>query len=174
MSLSPVGIRCATANDAQALLAIYRPYVESTAISFELRCPTVEDFEQRIDTALSHWTWLVAHNGDAILGYAYASAHRARPAYRWSVETSAYVERGHHRKGIARTLYTELLHVLSKRGYGNAYAGITLPNAASENFHRSMGFRSIGVFPRVGRKFERWHDVAWMHYAIRDDVQELV
>ena len=149
-----------------------RPFVEGTAVSFELAVPSVAEFAERIATAVRGWAWLVAEvNGEAV-GYAYASAHRTREAYRYSVETSAYVHEDSRRQGIARALYAQLLDDLVEQGFGSAYAGITLPNAASVGFHESLGFTSIGVFPRVGRKFGRWHDVLWLYRPLNDSVQD--
>ena len=163
-------IRTATVADAAVLREIYRPYVESTAISFEIQMPTVEAYSQRIAGALNKWSWLVAEVGEKPIGYAYGSAHRPREAYRYSVETSAYIEQHFQRRGIARALYTRLFIELDRHGLKNAYAGITLPNDASVGFHESLGFKTIGVFPDVGRKFESWHDVAWMHRPVAVDV----
>lgn len=156
-------IRTAVAADAAVLREIYRPYVERTAVSFELEVPSIEEFQRRIAVAVEGWSWLVAKVDGRQVGYAYASAHRAREAYRTSVETSAYVHEDYQRQGIGRALYTQLLKELSERGFGSAYAAITLPNEASVGFHESLGFESIGVFPRVGRKFGVWHDVAWFY-----------
>lgn len=156
-------IRTANEADAGNLLDIYRPYVQNSAVSFEIQVPATDEFEQRISSANDRWLWLVATNGNKIIGYAYGSAHRPREAYKYSVETSAYVHDAYHRQGVARLLYSELLLGLADRGYRNAYAGVTLPNKASMMFHKSIGFDSIGVFPKVGYKFERWHDVAWLH-----------
>jgi L-amino acid N-acyltransferase YncA len=161
-------MRTATDADAPALLAIYRSYVEDTATSFETTVPSVEEFAARITKAVDHWAWLVAEAEGECVGYAYASSHRERAAYRWSVETSAYVLQSHHRQGIGRALYTRLLEELRNRGFCNAYAGITLPNAASIAVHRSVGFEPIGVFRAVGRKFGAWHDVAWYQCGLRD------
>jgi phosphinothricin acetyltransferase len=156
-------IRAAIAADAAALLEIYRPYVETTAVSFELEVPSIEEFQRRIAVAVEGWSWLVAEVDGRQVGYAYASAHRAREAYRTSVETSAYVHEDYRRQGIGCALYTQLLNELTQRGFGSAYAAITLPNDASVGFHKSLGFEPIGVFPRVGRKFGAWHDVAWFY-----------
>jgi phosphinothricin acetyltransferase len=158
-----VEVRIAGVNDAGPLLEMYRPYVERTAVSFELDVPTVNEFAARIQSANEKWLWLVAEIDNVPVGYAYGSAHRPREAYRHSVETSAYVHDGYHRQGIASTLYSELLSKLAARGYRNAYAGVSLPNDASLAFHRGMGFEYIGVFPQVGNKFDQWHDVAWLH-----------
>ena len=165
-------IRRAIPADAAVLREIYRPYVETTAISFEVEVPSVEEFQWRISVAVEGWSWLVAEVDGRQIGYAYASAHRAREAYHTSVETSAYVRKDYQRQGIGRALYTQLLNELGERGYGSAFAGITLPNDASVGFHKSLGFELIGVFPRVGRKFGAWHDVAWFYRAIQDSVRD--
>ena len=169
---SAVRIRTATTSDAAALREIYRPYVESTAISFELEVPSIEEFQRRISVAVEGWSWLVAEVDGRLAGYAYGSAHRARAAYRSSVETTAYVHEDYQRQGIGRALYTQLLDELCKRGFASAFAGTTLPNDASVGFHESLGFQSIGVFPRVGRKFGAWHDVAWFYRPLQDAGQE--
>ncbi len=161
-------IRSAVEADAAALLAIYRPFVESTAVSFETVVPTVEEFATRIAKALTGWQWLVAEQGGQCIGYAYGSSHRQRHAYRWSVEVSAYVHPNHHRRGVGRALYLRLLEELAQKGFCNAYAGITLPNEGSVALHRAVGFEFVGVFKAVGRKFGTWHDVAWFQRVLRD------
>jgi L-amino acid N-acyltransferase YncA len=161
-------IRQATEADAPALLAIYRPFVDDTAVSFEMVAPTVEEFAARIEKSLAGWQWLVAEREDQIVGYAYGSSHRARPAYRWSVEVSAYVHPSQHRQGVGRALYLRLFEELAEMGFCNAYAGTTLPNDGSVALHRSVGFEPIGVFKAVGRKFGKWHDVAWFQRILRD------
>jgi len=163
-----VSIRAATAADAAALLDIYRPFVEATAVSFETEVPTVDAFAARIDKALARWQWLVAEADGRVLGYAYGSTHRERAAYRWSVEVSAYVAEHGRRRGVGRMLYLRLFDALAQQGYCNAYAGVALPNPASIALHRSVGFAPIGTFEAVGRKFGRWHDVAWFQRRLRD------
>ena len=104
-------IRMATPEDAAALLSIYAPLVRETAITFELEPPTVDTFRHRIRDTLARHPWLVCeHHGD-LIGYAYAASHRARAAYRWSVETSTYVHAGYRRRGVARALYEKRLRV---------------------------------------------------------------
>jgi L-amino acid N-acyltransferase YncA len=161
-------IRTATAADAAGLLAIYAPFVERTAVSFETVVPTVEEFAERIDKANSRWTWLVAERERTLLGYAYGSTHRERAAYRWSVETSAYVDPRFQRQGVGQGLYLALFDALAAKGYCNAFAGATLPNDPSIALHRSLGFEPIGVFRSIGRKFGVWHDVAWMQRRLRE------
>lgn len=168
MSVAGVTIRAAVEGDAEALRAIYAPYVEGTAVSFETVVPTVDEFAARIRKSVSQWAWLVAEVEGRPAGYAYGSSHRERAAYRWSVETSAYVDRSVQRRGIGRALYLALFDALVARGYCTAFAGMTLPNDASAALHRSVGFEPIGVFRRIGWKFDRWHDVAWMQRTLRD------
>jgi phosphinothricin acetyltransferase len=164
-----VSVRTSTAHDAEALLAIYRPYVLTTAISFELEPPSLDDFRARIERSIADWACLVAERGGRPLGYAYGSTHRPRAAYQWSVETTVYVAEGSHGQGLGRRLYEALLPTLAERGYCNAYAGITLPNHKSVGLHQGLGFEAIGVFRSVGRKFGAWHDVSWWHRRLRSE-----
>jgi L-amino acid N-acyltransferase YncA len=158
-----------TEGDAPQMLALYRPFVENSIISFEERVPAVEEYRSRVRGYLSSWYGVVAETDGSIIGFAYGSLHRERAAYRWSVETTVYVDGNVQRRGIGRGLYGALLPELARLGYCNAYAGVSLPNDASVGFHRAVGFESIGTFPRVGYKFGQWHDVAWFHLALRDE-----
>jgi L-amino acid N-acyltransferase YncA len=169
MPALPVTIRPAREADAAAMLAIYRPYVEGSIISFETEVPSLEDFSARLRKYLDGWAGVVAEADDGqLLGYAYGSPHRERAAYRWSVETSVYVAQGVQRGGIGRQLYVDLMPRLAAAGYCNAFAGVALPNAPSVGLHQAVGFRPIGTFPRVGYKFGEWRDVAWFHLPLRE------
>lgn len=161
-------IRLATARDAEAVGAIYAPVVADSATSFELEPPTVDEMRMRIASTLERFPWIVCDRAGAVLGYAYASPHRGRAAYLWSVEVSVYVARGARRSGVGRGLYTSLFALLRMQGFHNAYAGVTLPNAASVALHESLGFRAVGVYRRVGHKMGAWHDVGWWALAIGD------
>jgi L-amino acid N-acyltransferase YncA len=165
----PIRIRSALEADAASLLDIYRPLVESTAVSFELTPPSVDEFALRIRKAVANYSWLLAERDGACIGYAYGSVLRERPAYRWSVEVSAYVDPAHHRQGIGAALYSILLDDLMEKGFCQAFACIALPNPGSLGFHHRFGFRPTGVFKSVGRKFGRWHDVAWLQRTLRDE-----
>lgn len=160
-------IRFATPDDAPAILAIYAPYITDTTITFEYDIPTVAEFAQRIETIQQQYPYLVAELDRQLLGYAYASKHRDRPAYQWSVETSVYVHPDGHRRGIARQLYTLLFDFLRRQGYYNAFAGITMPNPKSEAFHRTMGFSYIGTYDNIGYKMGAWHPVAWFQMTLK-------
>jgi L-amino acid N-acyltransferase YncA len=168
MLTRPPTIRQATEADAAALQKIYAPFVESTPVSFETVVPSVEEFAGRIRKALSHWQYLVAEQDGEIAGYAYGSTHRERAAYRYSVEVSAYVDPRFHRRGIGTRLYRQLFDDLIAKGYCSAFAGITVPNEASVGLHRRVGFEPIGIFRRIGWKFDRWHDVLWMQRTLRE------
>jgi phosphinothricin acetyltransferase len=163
----PALIRFADESDAAAIAGIYRPVVESTAISFETVPPDRNEMARRIvDTTREH-PWLVCEIGGRVAGYAYATKHRVRSAYRWSVDTSVYVDASLRQSGVGRGLYGSLFGILSAQGYFNAYAGIALPNAASVGLHEAVGFRKIGVYQRVGYKFGEWRDVGWWQLELR-------
>lgn len=157
----PTHVRPATAADAAAIAAIYAPAVTDNAASFEEAPPDAREIAARIAKVSARHAWLVAERAGEVLGYAYGGPHRERAAYRWSVEVSAYIRADAHRQGLARRLYTELFARLAALGYVNAYAGITLPNAASVGLHEALGFTKIGVYHGIGFKFGRWHDVGW-------------
>lgn len=161
-------VRAASREDAAACVAIYRPYVADTAITFEIEVPSQAEMATRIAAARATHEWLVLEQDDQIIGYAYAHAFNARAAYQWSVETSIYVAAGHHRAGGGYELYGQLLHRLTEHGYRQAFAGITQPNEASNRFHGSFGFQRAGLYRRVGWKHGRWHDVAWMQLDLLD------
>ena len=161
-------IRLASEDDGAAIAAIYRPYVESTPVSFETDPPGEHEMRRRIHETLPDHPWLVCESAGAIVGYAYATTHRARAAYQWSVDTAVYIDGAHHRSGIGRGLYASLFAILAAQGFVNAYAGITLPNAGSVGLHESVGFKPVGVYRQVGYKLGAWHDVGWWQLALRE------
>lgn len=154
-------IRAARVEDAAAIAAIYAPYVLETTISFEEVPPGVEEMAGRIASITEHYPYCVAEVEGAVIGYAYASQHRTRAAYRTSVDVAVYTVRGGQRRGVGRALYSALLPAAAERGYHAAFAGIALPNEASIGLHRAMGFNPVGIYREVGRKFGQWHDVSW-------------
>lgn len=165
-----IEIRLANLADAPGIAAIYRPYVEGTVISFELSPPSEAEMASRIVRVLERLPWLVCEQEGTILGYAYAGPHRERDAYQWSVDTSVYVQEDQRRRGLGHALYTELFARLKDQGYYTAYAGITLPNAASVALHERFGFEPVGVYRKVGFKLGRWHDVGWWQRRLRSYV----
>lgn len=148
--------------DAPACAAIYAPYVTDTTITFEEVPPTAADFTARIEAAQVTHVWLVGEVDGMVVGYAYAGTYRPRAAYRWSCETSVYLDRDRRGSGLGRPLYQALLDRLSEMGFRTAVAGATLPNDASERLHADLGFEPIGIFRRVGFKFDQWCDVTWV------------
>lgn len=163
-------IRVATAADADAIARIYAPIVESTIISFEEAAPSADEMARRIETTLARFPWLVAEEDGIVLGYAYASAHRERAAYRWSCDSTVYVAECARGKGVGRALYARLFEMLRERGYYNVFAGVGLPNGASVGLHRAMGFELVGVYKSVGFKLNRWVDTAWFQLQLREPV----
>jgi L-amino acid N-acyltransferase YncA len=162
-----VHIRLATAFDGEAVAAIYRPVVVETAISFETAPPDRDEMARRIDETLTSYPWLVCEIDGVAAGYAYATRHRVRGAYQWSVDTSVYIADVHRRRGVGRGLYTSLFAILAAQGYFNAFAGIALPNPGSVGLHEAMGFEPIGVYHRVGYKLGQWHDVGWWQLILK-------
>ena len=160
-------IRAANAGDGAAVAAIYGPYCDSTVISFEETAPTADEMARRIASIGATRPWIVLEDEGDIIGYAYASPHNERPAYRWSVSTAIYVGREHHRCGAGRALYTTLLALLRALGYRQATAGITLPNPASVGLHSAFGFAPVGVYRDIGYKMGGWHDVGWYQAEIQ-------
>jgi phosphinothricin acetyltransferase len=153
-------VRRSALADAAAIAALYAPVVEHTTASFELVAPDADEIARRM-SAEPALPWLVAVDGDQVLGFAYAAPLRQRPAYRWSVETSVYVDSAYARRGIGRSLLTALLDQLAGGGHRMAFAGIALPNPASVRLHESLGFQPVGVFPNVGYKQGDWRDIGW-------------
>ena len=149
-------IRPATPEDAGAILDIYAKYVSDTTVSFEVEVPTIEDFQQRMEQIQEQFPWLVCEIDGVVAGYAYASKHAQRAAYRWSADLSVYVDEKYHRRHIAAALYAAILSMLREQGYYTVYAGVSTPNPKSEAFHTALGFEVVGVYPKVGYKLGKW------------------
>jgi L-amino acid N-acyltransferase YncA len=160
-------IRRATTDDSAAIAAIYGPYCESTVISFEDTSPSADEMARRITAIGGTRPWIVLEHAGEVIGYAYASPHHERAAYRWSVSTAIYIGHNRHRRGSGRALYTTLFALLRALGYRQATAGITLPNPASVGLHEAFGFAPVGVYRRIGYKMNAWHDVGWYQAEIQ-------
>lgn len=155
-------IREAQAQDADAIVAIYNHYVCNTTISFELEPVAGAEMARRIEAVrAAGLPWLVAELDGKVAGYAYASKWRERLAYRTSVECSVYLDAAAHGRGIASSLYEELLRQLTALGVHAVIGGIAQPNAASVRLHEKFGFEQVAMFREVGRKFDRWVDVGY-------------
>lgn len=166
-------IRIAAIEDAEALLAIYAPYVLHTAITFEYEVPTLPEFQNRIRHTLTRYPYLVAEQDGRLFGYAYAGPFHERAAYDWAVETSIYVDQACKGQGIGRQLYAALEDTLSRQNIVNLNACIACPAAEDEyltrdsiSFHRHLGYRLVGEFYQCGYKFNRWYNMVWMEKHI--------
>lgn len=166
-------IRTATLQDAEALLAIYAPYVVNTAVTFEYEVPTIEEFQKRIYHTLEMYPFLVAQQNGEIVGYAYAGPFQEREAYAWAVETSIYVKQDRKQRGIGKELYRVLEDILRLQNVLNLNACIAYPENEDEYltrdsvcFHEHMEYQRIGEFHQCGYKFGRWYNMIWMEKHI--------
>ena len=157
-------VRAATPEDLPQLTDIYNHYVLSGHSTFDLEPFGVEDRKEWFSHygETGPYRLLVAVQGSHVLGYATSSRFRPRPAYRTSVEISAYCDPQATGRGVGSALYTALFHGLADEGLHRAFAGIALPNDPSVALHRRFGFRKIGVYTEAGHKFGRYWDVLWL------------
>jgi L-amino acid N-acyltransferase YncA len=161
-------VRSAKLDDAPALAEIYRPVVENTTISFELEPPSAAEMRSRVAEITRSYPWLVGVDRERVVGFAYASPHRERPAYASSVDVSVYVGGAARRRGVAKALYAALFTELERTGrFHRAFAGIALPNDPSVALHERFDFELVGIYREVGNKFGRWIDVAWWQRPLR-------
>lgn len=156
-----IHIRPATAEDAAAIARIYTPYVVTSAVSFEDDPPSARKIAERMLFREGFYPWLVAiaAEDETVLGFAYATRFRERPAYRFAVETSVYVASELQRNGVGRMLYEALIDTLESQGFTQAIAAIALPNDASIKLHEAMGFFRAGIYREIGYKHGQWRDV---------------
>ena len=166
-------IRIASEEDAQALLALYAPYVEYTAITFEYEVPAVEEFQQRMIHVMEKYPYLVAKVDDQIVGYAYASTFNVRVAYDWCVETSIYLDHTLRKCGVGKRLYQALEKALKTQNITNLNACISSPiendeylDTNSIDYHHYLGYQMVGEFHQCGYKFKRWYNMVWMEKFI--------
>jgi L-amino acid N-acyltransferase YncA len=155
-------------TDAAAIADIYAETGITSVSSFEEIAPDEGAMAGRIRATRERFPWLVAERDDAVAGYAYASEHRWRSAYRWAVDVTVYISPAHHRQGVGRELYGALLSELAQQGFYTACAGITLPNAASVGLHEAFGFALVGVYSDIGYKSGQWCSVGWYQARLRE------
>ena len=161
-------IRPAAPAHASAIATIYNHYIVSTTVTFETECVTAADMQARIEeTQSASLPWLVAEEGDRVLGYAYASKWKGRCAYRYSVESTVYLDAECIGRGIGKALYSTLIDDLRERGMHAVIGGVALPNAASIALHEALGFRKVAHFEQVGFKQDRWIDVGYWQLLLR-------
>ena len=170
-----ITIRRVRPEDAAALLSIYAPYVEHTAITFEYDVPSLEEFRERIVSTLERYPYLAAVRDGEIAGYAYAGPFHSRAAYDWAVETSIYVRESERKSGIGKALYASLEKALAAQNMTNLNACIASPvvedeylNHNSIQFHQHLGYSMVGEFHKCAYKFGRWYNMVWMEKIIAD------
>ena len=180
MEKNNIRIRVASENDAEAILAIYAPYVVKTAITFEYEVPTLEEFRGRIHNTLQKYPYLVAEQDGKIIGYAYVSPFKERAAYDWAVETSIYVDETLQHSGVGGKLNRALEAVCRAMGILNMEACIGVPEVEDEHltrnsveYHTHIGYRLVGEFYKCGYKFGRWYNMVWMEKMIGEHKDEM-
>jgi phosphinothricin acetyltransferase len=153
-------IRLADEDDAAAIAAIYRPFVEDSRISFEETAPDAAEMARRIAGSRPGFhPWFVAEEEGGLVGYAASSPFRARPAYRWTVETGIYLVPEAKGRGMGRALLSTLLQMVGRQGYVASIGAIALPNEASVALHEKLGFFRTGTYRQIGFKLGEWLDV---------------
>lgn len=172
-------IRPASPDDAEALLAVYAPYITGTAITFECTVPSVADFARRIEMITTRYPYFAACNAETgeIVGYAYAHPYSEREAYAWSAEASIYLSPQAKGSGLGRTLYEKLEEALRSMHIVNLYAVVTCPETDDEycthnsvQFHEHVGFKQTGILHNAGNKFGRWYHIVTLEKALAPHV----
>jgi phosphinothricin acetyltransferase len=163
MSVGDLRIRRGEAGDAAAINDIYNHYIRETAITFDIEEWALARREAWLAGFEGHprHTLLVAEAAGRVTGFACTREYRPKAAYETTVETTIYLAPGEHRRGTGRRLYTALFAAVAGADIHSFVAGITLPNPASVGLHEAFGFRRLGTYHEVGRKFGRYWDVAW-------------
>jgi L-amino acid N-acyltransferase YncA len=166
--MSPASIRPATPDDIAAITRIYAHAVMHGTASFEIEPPSEAEMARRQrDLSDGGYPFLVAELDGTIAGYAYAGPYRSRPAYRWSVEDSVYVDPQAHRRGVGRLLLAALIEAAERSGFRQMIAVIgDSAQAPSIALHRALGFRMVGTLEKVGYKNGRWLDSVLMQRAL--------
>lgn len=161
-------IRDARRSDVPAMLAIYAPFVEHTAVSFEYDVPTEAEFARRLEEHQAAFPWLVCEENGRVMGYAYAGRAFERAAYGWNAEISCYLAPELRGRSVGRRLYARIEEILTRLGYYKLFAVVTSANAPSVAFHRALGFRDAACFRNVGYKQGGWYDVLWLEKTLCD------
>lgn len=168
-----IQIRTATENDAQALLDIYAPYIQNTAITYEYEVPSLQQFQSRITHTLQKFPYFVAESNGTILGYAYASDYGERAAYAWTAEVSIYIAQNSRKMGIGKKLYAALERALQKQNIITLIACVAYTERQDEHlnknsleFHKHMGYEVTGKLNHCGYKFHKWYDIVHLQKYI--------
>ncbi|MGA1677782.1 MAG: GNAT family N-acetyltransferase, partial [Pseudomonadales bacterium] len=161
-----VTVRPAVLDDAPAIAAIYAPFIESSVVTFEEAAVGPEAMAARMTEVAARFAWLVACEGNQVVGYAYGAPWRTRSAFAHTVETSIYLRQNAQGKGTGRRLYSALLEALRTRGFRVAIGAIALPNVPSQALHAALGFDCVGLHAGVGYKFGRHVDLEFWQCSL--------
>ncbi len=166
-------IRDVKPEDAERLVEIYSYYVLNTAVSFEYKTPSIEEFKERIINTTPKYPYLVCEKNNIVVGYAYAGAYSTREAYSWTATTSIYIDKDYRRQGIGSMLYYELEERLKELGIINILAGVAYSEKEDEylshdsfKYHIKEGYKEVAHINTVGKKFDRWYDLIWFQKKI--------
>lgn len=150
-------------TDAKEIAQIYAHYVENSVVTFDLKAPDKDQMHKKLSNiAQMGYPLLIARMGEEIIGFAYASPYRERPAYRFTCENAIYLSPDHLGKGYGSKLLKELLAQSKAFGFKQMVAIITMGTDASIALHKKYGFKILGEFPDLGYKFDRWHGIIHM------------
>lgn len=153
-------LRHFTKDDIAALLDIYNYYVTNTVATFDIKPLKLQTFEKKLNDINSKYPFLIFEEEKQILGFAYASKFRPKPAYKFTVEATVYVKHTAHGKHIGSQLYKALIHELKQTDTHTILGVLTLPNEASIKLHQKFGFEEVAHLKELGYKFGAWHNVA--------------
>lgn len=159
-------IRKVELKDAKAIVDIYNYYILNTNITFEVETLKEEDMKERIQKIMKKYPYIVYEDKGQVLGYAYLGEFKSRAAYRFSVESSIYLDINSKGKGIGKKLYEEILELAKGYDIHTIIAGITIPNEASIGIHEKLGFKKVAHFEEVGYKEGKWLDVGYWQKRI--------
>lgn len=160
-------VRAANPDDAERICAVYNHYVLHAVATFEESPVSLEDMRERIAEVQQQFFWLVYEDESAgVIGYAYAGKWKPRAAYRYSVESSVYIDAAHHGRGIGKALYAELLAQLRRTSVNSVVGGVAGHNPASFALHESFGFRKVAHFEQIGHKFGQWIGVTYFQLLL--------
>lgn len=160
-------IRNVNPQDSKQIADIYNFYIKSSTITFEEDIVDENKMEKIIFSISSVYPYLVIEEKDKILGYAYATAWRARSAYRFSAEVTIYLNNEAKGKGLGSVLFSELINELKKTKVNVLVGGIALPNNASIALHEKFGFKKVAHFEDIGFKFGKWIDVGYWELKLK-------
>lgn len=178
MESQNIKFRNASLKDAKQILEIYKYYVEKTAITFEWSVPSLKEFKLRMKNTMKKFPYIVAFQGEKILGYSYVSAFKERKAYDWAVETTIYLDSSEQHHGVGKKLYFVMEEICKRMNILNLNACIAFPKKDDEfltknsaQFHEHLGYKLVGEFHDCGYKFDQWYNMVWMEKMLGEHLK---